>query len=277
MNLQNKSFINNISHGTLMKLRSFFINPYRTVNLNWFKLKSLKHSGSIKPRVHKMLGSDFHFQNALQFMHGIDEIFIDNIYSIDLPPSPIILDCGANIGLSVLYFKKHHPDATIVAFEPDTTNFRLLEKNIASYNLQNVIALNQAVWIMDGKINFVEDHSMTSKISESKYTEDNKLVDCCRLKTHLTRKIDLLKIDIEGAEYQVFKDIYENLSQVNNLFLEYHGNFNQNNELCEIFNLINQAGMQFYIKEAAPIFPTPFNRTKGTHPYEVQLNIFCFR
>ena len=61
------------------------------------------------------------------------------------------------------------------------------------------------------------------------------------------------------------------------MFLEYHGSFSQNNELCEIFDIIQNAGMKFYIKEAAPIYPTPFKRSGSKPPYDVQLNIFCFR
>jgi hypothetical protein len=245
--------------------------------MNWFDLKYFKHLTAEKERCHKMLGGTFYFTNPAEFMHAIHEIFLDNIYAIDLGPYPYIIDCGANIGLSVLYFKKHHPNATILAYEPDNINFNLLQKNINSFEMKNVSLFKEAVWIKDGSIDFISDSSMSSKINEPENSNSLTKVTCCRLKSSLDRPIDLLKIDIEGAEYQVLKDISENLHWVSNMFLEYHGSFEQNIELCEIFEIIQKAGMKFYIKEATPVFKTPFKRIESKPPYDVQLNIFCFR
>ena len=62
------------------------------------------------------------------------------------------------------------------------------------------------------------------------------------------------------------------------MFLEYHGTFYQNKELVKMINIVSNAGFNFYIKEAASIYETPFSRTKNPHTdYDVQLNIFCFR
>ena len=65
-------------------------------------------------------------------------------------------------------------------------------------------------------------------------------------------------MDIEGAEYAVMKDVEEVLFNVQNLFLEYHGTFGQNNELVDIFNILSRTGFQFYIKEATPVYKSPF-------------------
>jgi hypothetical protein len=117
---------------------------------------------------------------------------------------------------------------------------------------------------------------MSSKINLEK--ENSQQVKAIRLKDYLNNKVDFLKIDIEGAEYRVLKDISEKLTNVENLFLEYHGNFNQNDELVEIFEIISKSGFQFYIKEAVSVFDHPFLHKKDLKiPYDVQLNIFCFR
>jgi hypothetical protein len=89
--------------------------------------------------------------------------------------------------------------------------------------------------------------------------------------------VDFLKLDIEGAEYKVLKDITENLHYVTNMFVEYHGTFPQNNELVEIFEIISKAGFRFYIKEAANNYPYPFLPKPRKLDYDVQLNIFCFK
>ena len=67
------------------------------------------------------------------------------------------------------------------------------------------------------------------------------------------------------------------MPDVNNMFVEYHGTFEQNNELLEIFDIILKAGFKFYIKEAANTYNHPFLRKKTEHDYDLQLNIFCFR
>ena len=203
MNLQNKSFISNLTAGINKRLSRLFSNKFSKVNMNWFDLKYYKHLSNGMVRTHKMLGSHFNFTSPTEFMHGIQEIFIDDIYAIELGASPRILDCGANIGMSVLYFKNHHPNAKILAFEPDQTNFQLLEKNIKSFNLTNVELFQEAVWIEDGTISFSGDSSMSSRIDNKDGNGNLISVNCCSLKKHLNQKTDLLKIDIEGAEYAV--------------------------------------------------------------------------
>ena len=277
MTTQNNSFFQNLAKGVQQKVKKQLANPYKEVNLNWLSLRYYKNIKSNKERSHTIFGAPFYFINSQEFILVLKEIFIEKMYDINLPPNPYILDCGANIGVSVLYLKKNYPTAEIVAFEPNEINCSLLEKNVSSQSLTNVTIKKQAVWTYDGTISFSSNTSLSNKITIEETNLSTEQVPCTRLKNFLIRPIDFLKIDIEGAEFNVLKDIKDELHWVSNLFLEYHGNFNQNNELCEMLNLINQAGMKFYIKEAAPIFPTPFNRTKGIHPYEVQLNIFCFR
>ena len=93
---------------------------------------------------------------------------------------------------------------------------------------------------------------MSSKIGEN-INSNTVSVKASRLKDFLNKKVDFLKLDIEGAEYKVLKDVAENLGCVNKMFIEYHGTFEQNVELLEILELVSNAGFKFYIKEAAPV------------------------
>jgi FkbM family methyltransferase len=210
-------------------------------------------------------------------MHGLNEIFIEEIYKQSLPPNPYIIDCGANIGLSVIYLKQMFPDATIIAFEPDEENFYLLQTNIKSFNYENVQARKEAVWIENTTLQFANEGSMSSRI-RTEVSDNTVLVKAIRLKDYLDRTVDFLKMDIEGAEFQVIMDITEQLQHVNNLFLEYHGSFSQNNELNSIFSLLVDKGFSYYVKEATSVYDHPFIRQKKENiHYDVQLNIFCFR
>ena len=97
-------------------------------------------------------------------MHGLNEIFIDEIYKIKLPPNARIIDCGAHIGLSVIYFKRICPTSFITAFEPDEQNFNLLKQNIQSFQLESVDLRKEAVWVANTELNFSNEGSMASKI-----------------------------------------------------------------------------------------------------------------
>lgn len=217
------------------------------------------------------------FSDSVQLVYGLQEIFIEEAYRQQLPENPYIIDCGANIGLSVIYMKRQYPNARIIAFEPDETNFHLLRENIKSFGYSNVSLHKEAVWIENTSLHFSNEGSMSSKI-EMDNTINTVEVKAVRLKDFLIHEIDFLKIDIEGAEYKVLNDIADKLYLVKNMFVEYHGTFAQNGELTTMIALITKSGFNYYIKEAASLYNYPFDRVKKTAlNYDVQLNLFCFR
>lgn len=275
--MASKSFLKNITNGVQKKIKFLLANPYKEVNVNWITLKYYKHLPAGKIRVHKLFNNNLFFYSAPELLHGFKEIFIDKIYKQPLVENPYIIDCGANIGMSVIYMKQQFPQAEIIAFEPDETNFSLLNKNINSFGYSNVLLYKEAIWNENTTLQFSNESSMGSKI-EMDTTSNTIAVKAVRLKDFLNRQVDFLKIDIEGAENVVIKDIADNLHFVKNMFLEYHGTFDQNKELVKMINIISDAGFNFYIKEAASIYETPFYRTRNPYTsYDVQLNIFCFR
>jgi FkbM family methyltransferase len=271
-----KTIWNEIIEGINYKIKKLFNNPYAKVNINWFYLKYLKHLPGHSLHFHKLFNYNTFFYGGIEYLHGINEIFIEEIYLQVLPENAFIIDCGAHIGLSVIYLKTICPSAKIIAFEPDEENYKLLQKNIESHHLKNITAKKEAVWIENTNLNFIQDGSMASKIGTA-VNPHSTSVKAIRLKEYLIEKIDFLKLDIEGAEYKVLKDIQNELHFVKNLFIEYHGSFDQNKELIEILNILNISDFKFYIKEAANIFPSPFTAKPNKGNYDVQLNIFCSR
>lgn len=270
------SFSKNLITGINLKFRKTFKNPYKKVNINWFFLRYLKNISANKIHQHNLFHHKTLFYGGLEYLHGIQEIFIEGVYNQKLPENAYIIDCGAHIGLSVIYLKSICPSAKIVCFEPDIKNFSLLKENISSHQLKNVEAKNEAVWIENTFLNFTQDGSMGSKIGGENSSKITR-VKAIRLKDYLNKPVDFLKIDIEGAEYRVLKDISDSLGNVNRMFVEYHGTFNQNHELLEILEMVSKAGFKFYIKEAASIFHQPFLQKSAATEYDIQLNIFCFK
>lgn len=119
----------------------------------------------------------------------------------------VVVDLGANVGLSVLYFKQVYPEATVIAVEPDRGNFGLMEKNVSG--LPGVYCLNNAIWhtsktlgVFDnggGEYNYLVKEESDSEIGSVRSITINEIIDRYQL-----QKIDLLKIDIEGSEKELF-------------------------------------------------------------------------
>lgn len=135
-----------------------------------------------------------------------------------------VIDCGANIGLASLYFLKKFPAAKIIAVEPEAGNFLMLKKNLENY--PNAIAVNMGVWNKETNLRIVnmEQGNHSFKVEETNDT--NNVVRAISIgeliqKNSITN-VDLLKIDIEGSEEQVFENIEPWIKNVNVIFLEIH-------------------------------------------------------
>lgn len=278
MERKNDSFVGNVLQAIQKRFTSRTKKKRKKAGLTWYRIKYLKHLPHGKPSVYTFNGNEIHFRNGSELLHSLREIFMNEIYKIQFDkPDPYIVDCGANIGLSVLYQLFRYPKARIIAFEPDKGTFGLLQQNVNQQNFPGVKLLNEAVWKEDTILKFAEEGTLGSKISNESKEGKISEVKAARLKNLLAEKIDLLKLDIEGAEYEVIKDCDESLSMAENLFIEFHGYFEKAHELTEILQIVEKNNFAFYIKEAASVYPTPFSRPSKKPHYDLQLNIFCFK
>lgn len=227
----------------------------------------------------KIFNKYFRYSSATALLHSLDEIFLEEIYKFKTDSkTPYIIDCGANMGLSILYFKRLFPNAEIDAFEPDKNIYGILKKNTETYFPdQSVRVHEKAIWTKETELEFFSDGglsgSMVVDFAETKVTTKIQTAD---LKKYLNRRVDFLKIDIEGAENEVIFDLKGHLSQVKNFFLEYHGIKNTKQNLGDILNLLTDEGFEYYIRVAGETLKFPF---LGEEPrvYNQQLNILCYR
>jgi FkbM family methyltransferase len=268
--------IQNIAKGVIKKIRKTFTNRYEKLGYDWMQVRFIKNLPEQKLHTVPFLHKKISFVSRDEFLHTAEEIFVNEIYKQQLPKNALIIDCGANIGLSVLYLKLQTPSARIIAFEPDENNFNLLKSNVSHFGFTGIELRKEAVWIEDTTLQFESQGSLMGHISENASGSSSAQVKATRLKNFLNEPVHFLKIDIEGAEYKVVKDIAGSLNNVQSFFLEYHGTFQQNDELNEIFHILRNAGFEYYIKHAIDKHPTPFER-KQSPDYDVQLNIFAFR
>jgi FkbM family methyltransferase len=132
-------------------------------------------------------------------------------YGFDVPGKVrVIIDAGANIGLTSLYFANRFPEARIVAIEPEEENFRMLRKNVQGY--RSIVAIHAALWNEEGELSVGLPDASTGASGEWAFvtTEggSGKRVKAITLRSLMDRfgmpHIDILKVDIEGAEVEVF-------------------------------------------------------------------------
>jgi len=242
------------------------------------QIKDLLNKERFKIGQQEIFGNNFMYSDNLGFFHSIEEIFVEECYRFSsLRNNPVIIDCGSNIGLSILYFKRLFPDSKIIGFEPDKEIFELLAKNVSSFKLNEITLLNKAVSIDNNPISFYVEGSLAgSTVIDFEGLNNVQKIEAVRLKEFLKEKVDFLKIDIEGAENEVIFDIAPELENVETLFIEYHSIPNKPQQLGEILNIIKNAGFKYYIKEASNIMQYPFI-DRAAKKFDVQLNIFGYR
>jgi FkbM family methyltransferase len=203
----------------------------KKIRLKILRRRERFEKGSIK--IDKTI---FKYIDTASFYFMYKEIFEKEIYNFSTKnKEPLIIDCGSNIGISILYFSKKYPNSKIIAFEPDKNIFETLKENIEINNLKNKITLiNKAVWKSEESLNFLPDNSDGGKIDNTENTETQK-IKAVRLKDFIKdNEVDFLKIDIEGSEFEVIKDCEEILGNVKNIFLEYHSYTSKEQEIDEI-------------------------------------------
>lgn len=203
-----------------------------------------------------------------------NEIFTNEIYKFKSKTlKPKIIDCGSNIGLSILYFKSLYPQAEIIGFEPGPETFDLLKKNIEDNNLENVVIYNKALSDQEGHITFYVSKENPAhggwSIGGDKnvnYEKVEKQIESSQLSNYITDVIDFLKIDIEGAEDLVIKDLSQNskLGLIKCMIIEYHHHMIDPNtdNLSAILKFLedNNFGYQFNFIEK----PTLQNKMRNT-------------
>ncbi len=157
-----------------------------------------------------------------------NQVLVNLEYNINEEINPkIIIDAGANIGLTSLFFSNKYPGAKIIAIEPEKDNFKFLVKNCST--LKNIIPINKAVWSDNNPVHFKKSQSKDSHFISNE-DNDADLVETITIPDILSNyridRIDILKLDIEGAEKEIFsKNVDLWLPKVKCLIIELHDRF----------------------------------------------------
>lgn len=186
-----------------------------------------------KPKTAKLANYSVYHLASDEFHELKREIFTYNSYFFESNnPHPTIIDAGAHIGLATLYFKKLFPGAKIFAIEPNPVIFEILEKNIFENQLNNVTALNTALFDNSASTTpfFIDQTDnqwfSTASLLKNSWTGDQRThqiqVPTTTLSELIQEPVDFLKMDIEGAETKVLKASYQSLPLIKQLIIEFH-------------------------------------------------------
>lgn len=238
------------------------------------------------PRYHKghtnILGFDFIFVDSASFIGQYVTILKKPVYNFEADnDKPYIIDCGANIGVSIVYFKEKYPKSKIIAFEPDKNIFSVLKENIDKRGYDNITLINKGLWNHEGKIKFTSDGADGGKILHFNNAfpdrETDSEIETTSLRAYLDRKVDFLKIDIEGAESVVMEDCQNLLQDVQHIFIEYHSTVNELQQLDSILNILTRNNFRYYIESTGIKNELPFIRRDISSNFDNFLNIYAYK
>ncbi|HEX5153352.1 MAG TPA: FkbM family methyltransferase [Parafilimonas sp.] len=129
-----------------------------------------------------------------------------DLYGIDFPDAKRIIDGGANIGCASVYFSIRFPEAEILAIEPERNNYALLEKNIQPY--KNIQSLEAGIWNKNEPLSIANPEGGAAEFMFENSTANNNCIKGMTIQSLLELKnwdsVDIIKLDIEGAEKEVF-------------------------------------------------------------------------
>jgi len=171
--------------------------------------------------------TDVHLRTSAGDIVMLYEIFLYRSYSfdgMDVFHPRIIMDLGAHIGMSALYFQSKYPAAAVYSIEPDTDNFELLKKNTVSN--PHITALQAAVSDMDGAAVVAKSRYGYNSVVLAGDAAAGNPIRTMTMPTlfnelHIST-IDLLKVDIEGYEKKIFSGNTDWLFNVSRIIIEVH-------------------------------------------------------
>jgi FkbM family methyltransferase len=260
-------------------LTHFYIKVTGLLHRSSFETEELKRITSIPRYVTgttNLYSKEITFVDSASFIFMFKEIVHKQIYQFKTTNErPYIIDAGANIGLSIIYFKQLYPDAEIIAFEADEKIFSILQKNLIQFGFDNITLIQKALWNEETTLSFFSEGADAGRVGTAIDAQDVTEVKTIRLKKYLEKKVDFLKVDIEGAEVIVLEDCKDLLENVTNIFVEYHSFVAKNNNLHTLLTILYDAGFKIYITAVNNSASNPFMEKHDYLGMDFQLNIYA--
>lgn len=182
------------------------------------------------------------------------QIFVEREYGCldDMADVRLVIDCGANVGYSSAYFLSRHPNCHVMAVEPDSENFAVLQRNLAAYG-DRAKLVRAGVWSDTAGLVISQDQYRDGRewTKQVRLCERNEKADIegVSIETLLAAsgydRISLLKVDVEGAEAVIFSKNYQSwLDKTDAIAIELHDDSTFGKGSDVFFSAIDGRGFQ---------------------------------
>ena len=257
--------------------------PLKFSNIDGYQLQLQLLERICEDNICHLKGADIEFIDVKQLVLMFKEILVHIDYYFEArSDEPFVIDGGVNIGLALYYIVTLYPNAHIIGFEPFLPAYECALRNIERNHWDNVIMHNCALSDTESDQVFYilssnsTAGSLTNRMETVSIKNQEHLyamnVHACKLSKFLDKPVDFLKLDIEGVELKVLRESKTYLSNVNQLFIEYHYSDSiPENSLAEILTLLENVGFSYEVTKSHSF--TKGNQTKPmTH---IGKNISC--
>ena len=225
-------------------------SQYRRLQIWHYYLRILRAQRFVHGSV-RYLRKEILFADRPSFLSEWDMIFVREIYS--LPPTlkaPFVIDIGANIGMAGIYFQTMFPSVRGYAIEPDPTIFPLLEQNLRAWG-SLLSPIRAAAADVEADVEFISEGGDGGRLNNSStplLLGKEFRVPAIKVSCLITQRVDLVKIDVEGAELMVLRDIEAKLGLVDRIFVEAHSFVGGMPPYAEILTILQRAGFRCSIE-----------------------------
>ena len=222
----------------------------------WSTYRRLRRlSRSRVPGKTKVLDYTVSYPSSNNLLFLFRQLFIERLYTLaSSTASPLVVDCGSNIGMSILACKTAYPDCRIIGFEPHPVLYGFLERNVAENGLTNTQLHRKAVSNASGSLEFFLNDNEPGSLNMSLIARENVAssisVEVEKLSQHIVEPVDMLKLDIEGAETAVIEDLHTagKLRLVNKIVCEYHHHIEKGvDKLSHILGMFESNGFGYQL------------------------------
>jgi len=219
------------------------------------------------------------YVHAGQLHSQFEEIFVRRQYAFaSNGPDPVIVDCGGNIGLSAIWFKLTYPRCHLTVFEADSDLAQLSLENLKRAGFEDVDIHCAAVWIANEMVAFRKTGDDSGRI----VWDGSVTCPAVDLSEWLPERVDLLKLDVEGAEFAVLDRLCETgtIRRVRHLICEFHVWRDKTGDLLGTLAKLRANGMQLSMTAATVPWigradeDAPFENVRRNH---VLMEVFAWQ
>lgn len=189
-------------------------------NMKYF-LRNITKLAFTKTKI--ILKDNIIINHPLELYANIIDVIVRDEYSLrNIPTGKVFIDAGANIGLMSLILAKRNKAKRIYAFEPQSENFKLLQKNIVENKFLNISAYKKALYSREGKTKLFLHGSGTHSLfaqrkRQNKHREDRRheIIEMATVDQYCSKEKDIfmIKIDVEGPELEILKGANKTLQK----------------------------------------------------------------